>query len=175
MIKNVSKWIMLLAGFAFLLSSCSATRRTPSKSPTTTKGNRPDRKNALRSDIVDFALQYKGASYKYGGNGPKSFDCSGLTCEVYKKFNVVIPRTSSTQGTQGKKIPQTQAKPGDLAFFRKGSSGAKINHVALIISNGREGLMVIHSTSSRGVIVENISKSTYWKPRLLYIRDVIGN
>jgi hypothetical protein len=31
----------------------------------------------------------------------------------------------------------------------------------------------VHSTSSRGVVVENISTSKYWKPKILFARDVI--
>lgn len=198
MVKNVSKWIMLLGAFAFLLTSCSTTRRSPSKnttipkripSPPKTKAlpktttppktkappkTETTKESRIRKDIVNYARQFEGAKYKYGGNGPHSFDCSGLTCQVYKKFNIEIPRTSGTQASIGKKIPQSQAKPGDLAFFSRGSGGGKISHVALVVANSKEGLEVIHSTSSRGVIIENINRSTYWRTRLMYIRNVIG-
>lgn len=165
---------MLLGVFAFLLPSCSTSRRGPSEKTTISKGSSSSSISHLRKDMVKYARQFTGAKYKYGGNGPGSFDCSGLTCQVYKKFSIAIPRTSATQASLGKKITATQAKPGDLAFFTKGSKGGKINHVALVIANDREGLRVIHSTTSRGVVIENVSHSSYWKPRLLYIRDVIG-
>ncbi len=174
MIKNVSKWIMLLGFFAFLLPSCSTTRRHAPRSSTVHKSPRPSKKANLRKDMVSYAYQYRGAKYQYGGNGPR-FDCSGLTYKVYQKFNIQLPRTSGSQAVVGKKIPTHQAKPGDLAFFRKGSNGGKINHVALVVANGKAGLKVVHSTTSRGVIVENVNESSYWKARFLYVRNVIGN
>lgn len=173
--NNVSYPFLLLGLFLFLFASCSTNRYAPSKSTTSSRKSPTTKKSAMRDDLVKYALQFDGAGYKYGGNGPKSFDCSGLTCQVFQNFNVAIPRTSSTQATLGKKIRVEDARPGDLAFFSKGTRGGGINHVALIISNQKEGLTVIHSTTSRGVIVDNISHSSYWKPRLLYIRDVIGN
>lgn len=166
---------MLLGLFAFLLPSCSTNLRGPSKNSTISKGSGSSSESRLRKDMVDYARQFNGAKYKYGGNGPGSFDCSGLTCLVYKKFSIAIPRTSSTQANLGKKIPVERAKPGDLAFFTKGSRGGKINHVALVIANDRDGLKVIHSTTSRGVVIDNVNHSSYWKPRLLYVKDVIGN
>lgn len=188
MTKNVLNYIMLLGFFAFLLSACSTTRRGPSKSTTIPKNfpseDKPSssedestssKENQLRQELTTYAKQFEGAGYKYGGNGPGSFDCSGLTCSVYKKFDIAIPRTSSTQSSLGKKIPVRQARPGDLAFFSKGTNGGKINHVAIVLSYDEKGLTVIHSTSSRGVIIENVFLSNYWKSRLLYIKDVIGD
>ncbi|MEL6638480.1 MAG: C40 family peptidase [Bacteroidota bacterium] len=174
MIKNVSKWIMLLGIFAFLLPSCTSTRRTPNRSSTAAKGAKNSEEVQLRKDLVRYAYRYEGAKYQYGGNGPR-FDCSGLTTKIYDNFNIQLPRTSSAQAAVGKKIPTPQARPGDLAFFSKGKSGGRINHVALVVDNDRQGLVVIHSTTSRGVVIDNIHQSSYWKPRLLYVRQVIGN
>ncbi|MEL6845503.1 MAG: NlpC/P60 family protein, partial [Bacteroidota bacterium] len=64
-------------------------------------------------------------------------------------------------------------KPGDLIFFSKNGRG-KISHVALVVDHDREGISVAHSTTSRGVIVENISNSRYWKPKIKFARDVIS-
>ncbi len=174
MIKNVSKLIMLLGIFAFLLPSCTSTRRTPPRSSTTSKHPKTSKEVQLRKDMVKYAYRYEGAKYQYGGNGPR-FDCSGLTVKVFENFDIRLPRTSSSQATVGKKISAQQARPGDLAFFSKGKSGGRINHVALIVDNDNGGLKVIHSTTSRGVVIDNISESSYWKPRLLYVRQVIGN
>ena len=81
-----------------------------------------------------------------------------------------ISRTSNTQAKEGRKISLRSAKPGDLIFFGK---GRKVSHVALVTQNTKSGVFVIHSTSSRGVIEENVSNSSYWKSRLLFVRDVI--
>ena len=78
--------------------------------------------------------------------------------------------SSQVQGTTGKKIALNKAQKGDLLFFGK---RGKINHVALIVANSSKGVEVIHSTSSKGVMVQNVSKSEYWEPRIMFARDVI--
>ncbi len=176
MFKNVSIFRMLLLALAFLMTSCSTFRKRadvpPRKSPTQThKTIGKDQK--LRGQIASYAKTTLGSKYKYGGSSPSGFDCSGLTYFVFKRHNYTIPRTSSAQSETGKKIPITKARPGDLLFFNKGK-GAKVNHVAMVISRSAGSLKVIHSTSSKGVIVQDINQSNYWKPRLLYARDLIS-
>ncbi len=170
--KNVSNLVMLLVMMAIFISACSSLRKADDsydyrKSSRTSSSSK---ESALRNDITRYAKKYKGARYKYGGNGPKKFDCSGFTCHVLKKFDVTIPRTSGSQAKEGRKISLRSAKPGDLVFFGK---GRKVSHVAIITKNTKSGVFVIHSTSSRGVIEENISHSSYWKSKLLFVRDVI--
>lgn len=128
--------------------------------------------STLRKDIRRYARRYKGSRYKYAGADPKGFDCSGFTSYVLKKFDVKVSRSSKVQATEGRKISLRRARPGDLLFFSKSGRG-KPSHVALVIDNRSDGLIVVHSTTSRGVIEENISQSTYWKPKLLFARDVI--
>jgi len=173
--KNVSKPIMLLAALLIFFNACSALRKADdSYSTSTTKTSRvksSSTESALRSDIIKYAKKYKGARYKYGGTTPKGFDCSGFTSYVFKKFDIPITRTSDSQAKKGKKINLPYAKPGDLAFFGR---GRKITHVALVTKNSKSGLQVIHSTSSRGVVEENVTNSSYWKSRLLFVRRVIN-
>lgn len=175
MVKNVSKSIMLLVTFVFFLSSCSSLQKADSpyqsNENTVRKSTTSNKERVLRSKIATQAKKYKGVRYKYGGKNPKGFDCSGFTSYVMDKANVALSGSSSMQAKTGRKISIRQAKTGDLAFFGK---GRKVTHVALILHNGKSGLEVIHATSSKGVIVQNITKSSYWKPRLLFIRDVIS-
>ena len=126
----------------------------------------------LRKDIVDYAHDYLGTDYVYGGKTPDGFDCSGFTCHVMKKYDVKLPPVSASQAKEGKKVKMKNARPGDLVFFRKTPAG-KVFHVALVVDNDKkEGLKVIHSTS-RGVVVDNISKSDYWRPKISIVRDVL--
>ena len=37
-----------------------------------------------------------------------------------------------------------------------------------------DGIYVIHSTTSKGVIINNITTSAYWRPKILYARNVIS-
>lgn len=130
-----------------------------------------NREERLRKEVISYAKQYVGTSYKYAGRDPKGFDCSGFTSYVMKKFDVGLSPSSRAQENQGKSIDVSKAQAGDLIFFRREKKGS-VFHVALVVDNGREGLKVIHSTN-RGVVVDNISNNTYWKPKISTARSVL--
>ncbi len=110
----------------------------------------------VRIDLVNYALQFVGNRYVWGGNSlTNGVDCSGFTKQVYKKFGITLPRTSYTQPSAGKKIKASAAKPGDL-FFYGDSDG--INHVAIYIGNGK----VVHAANKRDGI--KISNAYYRTP-----------
>ena len=165
----------------FFLSACSALRPADSSIPRPRKPRSTTAKNtssntsstavsSLRTDIIQTARKYQGSKYKYGGTTPKGFDCSGFTSYVLIKHQIELARNSRAQAKQGKKIRTVVAKPGDLLFF--GSRG-KVSHVAIVTQNDASGLKVIHSTSSKGVIEQNITDSDYWQSRLLFARKVL--
>mgnify|MGYP000533249814 CR=1 FL=1 len=79
---------------------------------------------------------------------------------------------SSSQAKSGRKINVNQAKPGDLLIF--GRNG-KVVHVAIVAENKRNKLEIIHSSSSRGVVRQDITKSEYWQKRLMYAVDVFDS
>lgn len=172
--QNASKLILLLLPFFFLMASCSSTSRTyneSSRTNTTRKSVERGERKSLRKDIAEHSRKYKGIKYKYAGKTPKTgFDCSGFTSYVFGKFNIEISSGSQNQARTGREIPVKRAKPGDLLFFGK---GRKVTHVALVTKNTRDGIFVIHSTSSRGIMEQNVSKSNYWKPKILFARDII--
>lgn len=147
------------------------TKTTPSRTPPAKE--KSDYELQLRREVVDYAKQQVGARYKYAGRSPKQgFDCSGFTYYVLDNFDIRISPSSRAQEQEGKKIDVAAAQTGDLIFFRRSKAGA-VFHVAMVVSNGRDGLTVVHSTS-RGVVVDNISKSKYWKPKISTARDIIG-
>ena len=167
---NVFKLIMLLMSFSFFMASCSSVSRTYNES--TRKSASRDDSFYLRKNIAKHAKKYIGIPYKYAGKTPKTgFDCSGFTSYVLKKFDINISPGSKYQAKTGRAIPLKRVKPGDLVFFGK---GRKVTHVALVTRNTKNGIEVIHSTSSKGIMVQNISKSSYWKPKILFARDVIS-
>ncbi|MGV9254647.1 NlpC/P60 family protein [Streptomyces sp. NPDC003697] len=77
-----------------------------------------------------------GRPYVWGANGPSGFDCSGLTQWAYAQAGVQLPRTSQEQRRAGRRIPLSQARPGDLVVYRSDAG-----HVALYVGGGR----VIHA------------------------------
>ncbi|MGC6173678.1 C40 family peptidase [Lacrimispora sp. 38-1] len=110
-----------------------------------------------RKEVVDYALQFVGGRYVYGGVNPNTgVDCSGFTRYVLKKSaNVELDHSSRSQSGEGKIINYEQARPGDLVFYGKNGS---INHVALYMGDGK----VVHaSTEKTGIIVTNVM---YRKP-----------
>jgi cell wall-associated NlpC family hydrolase len=130
---------------------------------------------AFRKGIVERARQFVGVKYKYAGRAPETgFDCSGFTSYVLGLYNVKVSPASKIQATEGQAVTLEHAKAGDLVFFSSAGKGGKVTHVALVLDNTAEGILVVHSTSSRGVMVENVSVSKYWKPKLLFARDVIS-
>ena len=119
--------------------------------------------NSIREKMVVYAKSLVGVKYVWAGSDPNGFDCSGLVGYVHKKYGLVIPRTASAQLNGAKKVNVKEAYRGDLLFF---SSGKNISHVGLVINKKGENLIMVHASTSKGVIITEIEKSTYWKPKL---------
>ena len=170
MLLNRLKFALLLSVIA-LFSSCSFNLPTTNTRPDISYSD--NKELAKRNQIVEFAKQQIGSRYKYAGRDPKGFDCSGFTHYVMKHFDVNLSPSSSAQSNQGRKIDLRSAKTGDLIFFKRPTEN-RIFHVALVVNNNHEGLKVIHSTSSKGVRIDNVSTSSYWKPKIYSARNVVA-
>lgn len=119
---------------------------------------------SLRSKIVNYALQFVGNRYVWGGTSlTNGTDCSGFTQSVLRNFGISIPRVSRDQARTGKSINSSQMRPGDLIFYA--NSSGTINHVAMYIGNGQ----VVHAASRKSGI--KISSWNYRTPAR--IRNVI--
>lgn len=113
--------------------------------------------SSLRAQMVQFAKQYLGNRYVYGGTSLNGgIDCSGFIMRIYQHFGYTgIPRTSRAQAGYSRSISSSQLKPGDLLFYGNGSS---VSHVAMYIGNGQ----VIHASNARTGI--KISNAYYRSP-----------
>ena len=128
---------------------------------------------AVRTQLVSEAEQLLGIRYKYGGTTPREgFDCSGFVKYLYNDQGLDIQRVSRDQAKQGQEIDPSRAKPGDLVFYRRGAN-QPVFHVSMIVDAKPGEIWVIHPTSSRGVIRENILASSYWKPKIYAVKDLI--
>jgi cell wall-associated NlpC family hydrolase len=130
--------------------------------------------NGMRDSMVVFAQQYIGVPYKWAGNDPSGFDCSGYTKFVLNQYGYKLPRIAGDQYEVSKDIKHHKAQKGDLVFFgTKKGSGYNITHVGIIVSNPGEDLTMIHASSSRGIMISNIEKSNYWRPKLLFTGNIV--
>ena len=124
-------------------------------------------KSSIGGGVVATAMKYKGYRYVYGGASPSGFDCSGFTMYVMAKQGVSLPHSASSQwtGSKGTRIYKMSAlQPGDLVFFRIGSTKKAASHVGIYIGNNQ----MIHASSSRtGVIVSSLNSGSY-------IRSFVG-
>lgn len=134
-----------------------------------------EKETALRKMLVEKARQYVGVRYRYGGVNPgNGFDCSGFTSYVMRHFNIRLDHSSRAQSQVGRQVKLSEARPGDLIAFRR-SSRSSVSHVSMVVSNSDEGVVMIHSSSSGGVIVQNLSHSSYWRRRIYTVRDVVSS
>ncbi len=112
-------------------------------------------------EMANFALNYVGYSYVYGGASPSvGFDCSGLVQYVCSQFGYSVNRTASAQLTNGVSVMKDELAPGDLVFFKKpGSNTSKpVTHVGIYIGGGQ---FVHASDYGVGVIVSNMTDAYY--------------
>ena len=93
--------------------------------------------------------------------------------DPFSKYNIDLSSSSSAQSKQGTEISTSKAQKGDLLFFGTEGRKGKIQHVGLVYKNDSEGLFMIHSSTKRGIVIDNVTTSTYWKPKLLFARKVM--
>ncbi|MBY8342691.1 NlpC/P60 family protein [Streptomyces spinosirectus] len=80
---------------------------------------------------VRYAVRQLGKPYQWGAEGPKSYDCSGLTSQAWDRAGTPIPRTSQEQWAQLPKVPLDQLRPGDLVIYFP-----EATHVAMYLGHG---------------------------------------
>lgn len=132
----------------------------------TTVGDSPNG-SARGQQIVDFAMQYLGYNYTWGGTSPSTgFDCSGFTTYVYGHFGITLNRVACDQARNGVAVDTSALEPGDLLCFY--SSSDYIGHVGIYIGNGR---FIHSSTYTTGVIISELSG--YYDTRGFVARRVI--
>lgn len=104
-------------------------------------------------EAVQAAMDKIGTPYQWGGNGPDSYDCSGLTTYAWGSVGVRLPRSSSMQKAALPPVPIEALQPGDLVFF-----GSPVHHVGMFIGDGK---MVNAPYSGDSVRVDSIYRRDY--------------
>ena len=108
---------------------------------------------AAGRQVADFALQFVGYNYSWGGASPETgFDCSGLVYYTYKNFGYTLNRVACDQAQNGVHVEPSDLQPGDILCFYSG--GSYIGHVGIYIGDGK---FVHAANSSTGVIISELS------------------
>ncbi|WP_328343365.1 NlpC/P60 family protein [Streptomyces violaceus] len=89
------------------------------------------RPSAEGDRAVRYVVGQLGKPYEWGAEGPKSYDCSGLTSQAWAQAGAPIPRTSQEQWKRLKRIPLAELRPGDLVVYFP-----EATHVALYLGDG---------------------------------------
>jgi peptidoglycan DL-endopeptidase CwlO len=109
---------------------------------------------------LQFAFRQVGKPYQYGGEGPGSYDCSGLTQASWRSAGIELPRTTWTQWSWGAarrvSLDLDHLQPGDL-LFSKG-----LGHMGMYAGDGK----MVHAPRT-GDVVKVVELDDYWWGRLL--------
>lgn len=149
------------------------------KTDSLTVNEKPVLKNGKHiDDMISFAKTFLGTPYRYSGSSPSGFDCSGFINYVMGGFGFSLPRSSYAIAELGKTVKLSEVQPGDLLFFKgRNVNSTTVGHVAMVVEANEHEIKMIHSSTSRGVIIENFKNSKYYIPRFLkakrmeYTRD----
>ncbi len=116
------------------------------------------KKTSVAPKIVEEARRWVGTRYRYGGNSRQGTDCSGLTSRIYGDIaGIKLPRDSRSQQAFVEPVKRKDLVPGDLLFFATRSGGSRVGHVGIYVGDGD----FIHASTSKGVIVSNLSEKYY--------------
>lgn len=116
-------------------------------------------------DITDFKLiefieSWYGTRYRYGGNDRSGVDCSGFSKDfIVSLYNITIPRTSSEQYRQTKRVRKGDLQEGDLVFFYTRGRRNGVSHVGVYLRNNK----FVHASTSNGVIINDLDDEYYSK------------
>ncbi|WP_297284234.1 C40 family peptidase [uncultured Agathobaculum sp.] len=108
-----------------------------------------------RAEVLEYAAQFLGTPYVYGGSTPSGFDCSGFTSYVFANTVGTIPRVAQSQFDATTRVSLEDLEPGDLVFF--GSSPSSISHVGIYVGDDT----FIHSPHTGEVVKYESLSGTY--------------
>ncbi len=124
--------------------------------------------NKQVEEIIQFAKKFLGTPYHYAGSTPSGFDCSGFIYYVMGNFGMRLSRSSPGLAEFGKTVKLSELQPGDLMFFKgRSTRSAGVGHVAMVVEVKDGVIKFIHSSTSRGVIIDTFNNSGYYVPRYL--------
>ena len=110
--------------------------------------------------VEPIARSYLSIPYRYGAQSRKSTDCSGFVQQVFREFDIKLPRTAREQYKVGMKIDRSSLSSGDLLFFRTRARKKYPTHVGIYLGNGK---MIHASSRQRKVVISDVNHPYYVK------------
>ena len=121
-----------------------------------------------RQLVVEAGKKYLGVPYVYAGLSNRGLDCSGFIRVSYNDALGIpfarMPASAAGQHSWAERVSIANAQPGDLLFFRTGTTSA-VTHVGLYVGN-RQFLHAASAGPRTGIIYSNLDE-TYYSERFV--------
>jgi cell wall-associated NlpC family hydrolase len=114
------------------------------------------------AELADFAEQYVGSPYRWGGASPSGFDCTGFVMWVYSQFGVSLPHNEAGQLASGDRVSADDLEPGDVLVFAN-TYRAGLSHTGIYVGDGQ----FVHAADERHGVTVSALWDGYWGPRLV--------
>lgn len=168
----IIKYLLLIGCLVTLSSYAQVVEKQDSVSIVVADTIRKDsivKKNSQQVDeLISFAKRFLGTPYRYAGSTPSGFDCSGFINYIFGNFGFELTRSSYGLAEFGETVKLADIQPGDLMFFKgRNVNSSQVGHVAMVIEVSPDAIKFIHSSSSRGVVIDNFKTSKYYIPRFI--------
>ncbi|MCE2816467.1 MAG: NlpC/P60 family protein [Cryomorphaceae bacterium] len=119
--------------------------------------------------LVDRYEDVLGHTYRAGGQNPGGFDCSGLQKHLFRAYGYTMPASSSSYANWGTPITRDSIRVGDFLLFEGRGSGS-IGHVGLCVGIQDGKILMLHSATHSGVLIENWVGQPYYERRYVGAR-----
>lgn len=127
----------------------------------------PAKNLGMANSLLSKAKTLIGTPYRFGGNTPSGFDCSGFMQYVFKNAGISLPRSSRDMALVGSHVSREALQVGDMVFFAH--SGKNISHVGMYVGDNK----FIHSPSAGKTVEITSLDANYWKSRYITARRVL--
>lgn len=134
-----------------LLAGCAGLSGTAYRAPD----------SAVAAQAARVAASLQGQPYRWGGEDPDGFDCSGLVHYAYNQAGVNVPRTARQQYEAVRPLYIDQLVPGDLVFFTM--PGRFLSHVGIYLGDRR----FVHALNAHNPVMISNLDDAYWQRRLV--------
>ena len=119
---------------------------------------------SVADTAADTAMTMVGRPYKYRGDSPAGFDCSGLVRYSYLTAGMDVPHGTKALRSATRSISYHEIRKGDLLFFLQ--EGKKYSHVGIYVNDN----LFVHATSTGRTVRMDTLLDSYWKKHFLEAR-----